>query len=118
MLERVRQVMADLTNTHPAEIFIQDLLAVDTFIPQHVKGGLAGEFSMENAVGIAAMVQADRLQMQKIAEELSSQIKLPVEVGGVEADMAIRGALTTPGTRPPVAISDMGGWFNGCVHYG
>ena len=108
MLERVRQVMADLTNTHPAEIFIQDLLAVDTFIPQHVKGGLAGEFSMENAVGIAAMVQADRLQMQKIAEELSSQVKLPVEVGGVEADMAIRGALTTPGTRPPVAIIDMG----------
>lgn len=108
MLERVRQVMADLTKSQPKDICIQDLLAVDTFIPQRVKGGLAGEFSMENAVGIAAMVQADRLQMNKIATELSEQIKLPVEVGGVEADMAIKGALTTPGTRAPVAIIDMG----------
>lgn len=124
MLERVRQVMADLTKANPKEIYIQDLLAVDTFIPQHVKGGLAGEFSMENAVGIAAMVQADRLQMNKIASELSEQIKLPVEVGGVEADMAIRGALTTPGTRAPVAIIDMGAGstdasimdVNGIVH--
>ncbi len=108
MLERVRQVMAELTDAHPKDIFIQDLLAVDTFIPQHVKGGLAGEFSMENAVGIAAMVQADHLQMKKIAEELSEQLKLPVEVGGIEADMAIRGALTTPGTQVPIAIVDMG----------
>jgi hypothetical protein len=30
------------------------------------------------------------------------------EVGGVEADMAIRGALTTPGTNKPLAILDMG----------
>jgi propanediol utilization diol dehydratase reactivation protein pduG len=33
---------------------------------------------------------------------------VPVEVGGVEADMAIRGALTTPGTAAPIAILDMG----------
>lgn len=108
MLERVRQVMAELTEMHPKDIHIQDLLAIDTFVPQHVKGGLAGEFSMENAVGIAAMVQADRLQMQRIAEELAEQLQVKVEVGGIEADMAIRGALTTPGTRAPVAIIDMG----------
>ncbi|HYE82428.1 MAG TPA: diol dehydratase reactivase subunit alpha, partial [Clostridia bacterium] len=108
MLERVRQVMSELTNRHPGSIKIQDLLAVDTFVPQKVKGGLAEEFSMENAVGIAAMVKADRLQMQMIADELQKEIAVPAEVGGVEADMAIRGALTTPGTNKPLAILDMG----------
>lgn len=108
MLEKVRQVMANLTNQHPRDIKIQDLLAVDTFTPQKVRGGLANEFSQENAVGIAAMVKADRLQMEAIAREFSNQIGVPVKVGGVEADMAIRGALTTPGTNKPLAILDMG----------
>lgn len=108
MLERVRQVMANLTEANPNNIKIQDLLAVDTSVPQKVKGGLAGEFSMENAVGIAAMVQADRLQMQSIADELSKELNVQVVVGGIEADMAIQGALTTPGTQTPIAIIDMG----------
>lgn len=56
--------MSKLTAQKIADIKIQDLLAVDTFIPRKVKGGLAEEFSMENAVGIAAMVKADKLQMQ------------------------------------------------------
>ena len=89
MLEKVRQVMANLTNQHPRDIKIQDLLAVDTFTPQKVQGGLANEFSQENAVGIAAMVKADRLQMEAIAKEFSEQIGVPVRVGGVEADMEI-----------------------------
>ena len=108
MLEKVRQVMSNLTGQHPKDIKIQDLLAVDTFNPQQVKGGLANEFSLESAVGIAAMVKADRLQMEMIAEELTEKLKVPVKVGGVEADMAIRGALTTPGTDKPLAIIDMG----------
>ncbi|MGG7096319.1 diol dehydratase reactivase subunit alpha [Clostridium sardiniense] len=108
MLERVRQVMANLTKQKISDIKIQDLLAVDTFIPQKVKGGLAEEFSLENAVGIAAMVKADKLQMQMIADKLENELKVPVEVGGVEADMAIRGALTTPGSSTPLAILDMG----------
>ncbi|MEG0238232.1 MAG: diol dehydratase reactivase subunit alpha [Clostridium sp.] len=108
MLERVRQVMANLTKQKITDIKIQDLLAVDTFIPQKVKGGLAEEFSLENAVGIAAMVKADKLQMQMIADKLEKELNVPVEVGGVEADMAIRGALTTPGTSTPLAILDMG----------
>ena len=108
MLEKVRQVMANLTKQHPRDIHIQDLLAVDTFTPQKVQGGLANEFSQENAVGIAAMVKADRLQMEAIAREFGEQINVPVQVGGVEADMAIRGALTTPGTNKPLAILDMG----------
>lgn len=108
MLEKVRQVMSNLTNQHPKDIQIQDLLAVDTYTPQKVKGGLAGEFSLESAVGIAAMVKADRLQMEMIADELTDRLKMPVYVGGVEADMAIKGALTTPGTNVPLAIVDMG----------
>ncbi len=54
------------------------------------------------------MVRADRLQMEAIAAKFSGQIGIPVRVGGVEADMAIRGALTTPGTNRPLAILDMG----------
>ena len=108
MLERVRQVLADLTDRNAEEIKIQDLLAVDTFNPQKVIGGIAEEFSMENAVGLAAMVKSDKLQMDLIARELTKQLKVPVDVGGVEADMAIRGALTTPGVRKPLAILDMG----------
>lgn len=108
MLEKVRHVMSKLTGQHPKVIKIQDLLAVDTFTPQKVQGGLANEFSHESAVGIAAMVKADKLQMEKIAEELTSKLNVSVKVGGVEADMAIRGALTTPGTNKPLAILDMG----------
>ncbi|MCI2062343.1 MAG: diol dehydratase reactivase subunit alpha [Eubacteriaceae bacterium] len=108
MLDKVKLVMAQLTGQSIREIKIQDILAVDTFTPQKVRGGLANEYSEENAVGIAAMVKADKLQMEKIAEELTEKIGVPVKVGGVEADMAIRGALTTPGTDKPLAIIDMG----------
>ncbi|MBI5027749.1 MAG: diol dehydratase reactivase subunit alpha, partial [Actinobacteria bacterium] len=73
-----------------------------------IGGGLAGEFSLEAAVGIAAMVKADRLQMQRIAHDMTAQFGIQVEVGGVEADMAVRGALTTPGSSVPIAILDMG----------
>ncbi len=108
MLERVRHVMANLTDQSHMDVKIKDLLAVDTICPQKVQGGIAGEFSMENAVGIAAMVKADRLQMNIIAEILQEKLGVKVEVGGVEAQMAINGALTTPGTDKPLAILDMG----------
>ena len=108
MLEKVRQTMADLTGKLPAEIKITDLLAVDTFAQVNVQGGLAHEYSMENAVGIAAMVKSDRLQMERIAGEMRDKLGVEVEVGGVEAEMAILGALTTPGTKAPLAILDMG----------
>lgn len=108
MLEKVRIVMAQLTDKNPKEIKIQDLLAVNTFVPKKVTGGIANEFSMENAIGLAAMVKADKLQMESIAEELEKTLKKKVVVGGVEAEMAILGALTTPGTDKPLAIIDMG----------
>lgn len=109
MLERVRQTMADLTNKTLDEIFIQDLLAVTTSVQIDVKGGLAGEFSMEQAVGIASMVKSDHLQMAMIATEIKKEFQsIEVEIGGAEAEAAILGALTTPGTTAPMAILDLG----------
>ena len=109
MLERVRQVMSELTAQPLGEMKIQDVLAVDTFVPMKVQGGLAGEFALENAVALAAMVKTSRLPMQQIADQLTKNLGLRVVIAGVEADMAIRGALTTPGTAKPLAILDMGG---------
>ncbi len=108
MMEKVRVVMGRLTDRDPAGIEVTDLLAVDTQVPQQVSGGLAGEFSLEAAVGIAAMVKTDHLQMERIAHDMAAQFGLPVEVGGIEAEMAVRGALTTPGSSVPIAILDMG----------
>ncbi|AZT28506.1 propanediol dehydratase reactivase alpha subunit PduG [Salmonella enterica subsp. enterica serovar Moero] len=108
MLEHVRQTMAELTNKPSSEIFIQDLLAVDTSIPVSVTGGLAGEFSLEQAVGIASMVKSDRLQMAMIAREIEQKLNIDVQIGGAEAEAAILGALTTPGTTRPLAILDLG----------
>ncbi|ECL7895827.1 TPA: diol dehydratase reactivase subunit alpha [Listeria innocua] len=108
MLEKVRQTMAGLTDKLPADIFIQDLLAVDTFVPVDVQGGLAGEFSMEQAVGIASMVKSDHLQMAAIASEIEQELNVTVKIGGAEAEAAILGALTTPGTDTPLAILDLG----------
>lgn len=108
MLEHVRQTMAELTNKPSSEIFIQDLLAFDTSVPVSVTGGLAGEFSLEQAVGIASMVKSDRLQMAMIAREIEQKLNIDVQIGGAEAEAAILGALTTPGTTRPLAILDLG----------
>ncbi|HBD1672935.1 diol dehydratase reactivase subunit alpha [Escherichia coli] len=108
MLEHVRQTMAELTNKPSNEIFIQDLLAIDTSVPVSVTGSLAGEFSLEQAVGIASMVKSDRLQMAMIASEIKQKLHVDVQVGGAEAEAAIQGALTTPGTTRPLAILDLG----------
>lgn len=109
MFEHVRRVMAELTDQPVAAIRVQDILAVDTFKPQQIQGSLAGEYALGNAVGLAAMVSTQKLPMQRLAGQLQEEIKVPVAVGGVEAEMAIRGALTTPGTTSPLAILDLGG---------
>lgn len=109
MIERVKQVMAELTNQRKEEIKIQDILPVDTFVPQKVRGGLAGEFSLENAVALAAMVKTSKLPMEAIAKKLNHEIGVKVIIGGVEANMAVLGALTTPGTDNPLIILDLGG---------
>jgi len=109
MFETVRNVMADLTDQPVAEVRVQDIVAVDTLIPQLVRGSLAGEYALGNAVGLAAMVETQKLPMQRLARRLESEIMVPVHVAGVEAEMAILGALTTPGTKAPLAILDLGG---------
>ena len=109
MFETVRKVMADLTDQPVSEVRVQDIVAVDTLVPQRVRGSLAGEFSLGNAVGLAAMVETQKLPMQRLSRKLEAEIQVPVKVAGVEAEMAILGALTTPGTQPPLAILDLGG---------
>ena len=47
--------------------------------------------------------------MRKIAEKLKEDLHTEVVVAGVEAVMASLGALTTPGTKLPLVILDMGG---------
>lgn len=109
MIERVRQVMGELTDQNIEDIKIQDILAVDTFIPQKVQGGLAGEFALENAVALAAMVKTSKLPMETIAKKLQAETTVQVLIGGVEANMAVLGALTTPGSDKPLVILDIGG---------
>ncbi|STW27518.1 propanediol dehydratase reactivation factor large subunit [Klebsiella michiganensis] len=108
MLEHVRQTMAELTNKPSSEIFIQDLLAVDTSVPVSVTGGLAGEFSLEQAVGIASMVKSDRLQMAMIAREIEQKLNIDVQIGGAEAEAAILGGADHAGHYPTLAILDLG----------
>jgi diol dehydratase reactivase alpha subunit len=109
MLSRIKTSMADVSREADSEIQITDLLAVDTMAPVVISGSLAGETCMEKAVGIAAMVKTQQLPMQQIAEQLESDLHVKTVVAGVEAVMASIGALTTPGTKLPLAILDMGG---------
>ncbi len=109
MFDRMKTNMSDLTGEEKSSIHITDVLAIDTLAPVQIAGALAGETCMEKAVGIAAMVKTQQLPMRKIAEELSKKLSAQVKVAGVEAAMALLGACTTPGTRLPLAIVDMGG---------
>lgn len=109
MLSRIRTGMSELDKSAEADIRITDILAVDTLAPVLISGALAGETCLEKAVGIAAMVKTQKLPMQEIADRLKTQLNTEVKVAGVEAVMASLGALTTPGTKLPLAILDMGG---------
>lgn len=109
MLRNIKKGMGELTKEEASEIKITDILAVDTLAPVQIFGALAGETCMEKAVGVAAMVKTKQLPMEKIAEELKKRLHIYVKVAGVEAVMASLGALTTPGTKLPLAILDLGG---------
>jgi diol dehydratase reactivase alpha subunit len=109
MINGLRQDLADLTSQDWKEIHITDLLAVDAGIPTTIHGALAGEFAVEQGVALAAMVRTEQSSIKKVAERIEKELGITVEVGGVEADMAINGALTTPGTEKPIVILDMGG---------
>lgn len=109
MFSRIKHGMNDVDSSAHEDIRITDILAVDTLAPVLISGALAGETCLEKAVGIAAMVKTQRLPMQEIARCLSKDLDTEVAVAGVEAVMASLGALTTPGTKLPLAILDMGG---------
>lgn len=114
MVASVRGAMAEMTDQDVADVHIQDLLAVDTHVPVTVRGGLAGEVADENAVALSTMVRTSHGPMQEVAREIrehlaEADLHVEVVVGGVEAEMAVRGALTTPGTRRPLVVLDMGG---------
>ncbi|MBE5868803.1 MAG: diol dehydratase reactivase subunit alpha [Lachnospiraceae bacterium] len=109
MFHRIRQGMSSVSQVHHEEVRITDILAVDTLAPVKIAGALAGETCMEKAVGVAAMVKTQQLPMQQIAGKLREELGTEVVVAGVEAVMASLGAMTTPGTKLPLAILDMGG---------
>ena len=115
MISNVRQSMADLSGHRLADVHIQDLLAIDTLVPQEVRGGVAGEVALENAVALAAMVRTKESGMQAVADAVAAKLRdvgaerITAVVGGVEAEMAVLGALTTPGTDKPLVVLDMGG---------
>ncbi len=108
MFEKIRSGMKQVDGTEE-QVRITDILAVDTMAPVLISGALAGETCLEKAVGVAAMVKTQQLPMQKIAQKLQEDLNVSVVVAGVEAVMASLGALTTPGTKLPLAIVDMGG---------
>lgn len=108
MIDHIKETMDAITGQQ-THVKIKDILAVDTLIPVDVKGALAGEVAMEHAVGIAAMVKTEQLPMMKIAQQLQKEMGIYVKVAGIEAVMASLGALTTPGTKLPIAILDLGG---------
>ena len=115
MISTVRQSMADLSHHALTDVRIQDLLAIDTLVPQEVRGGVAGEVALENAVALAAMVGTKESGMQAVADAVTAHLRdagaerVEVVVGGVEAEMAVLGALTTPGTDKPLVVLDLGG---------
>lgn len=109
MIKNLKSKMSSITGQKIDKVKIKDIFAVDTTVPVKVEGGLAGETSMEKAVVLAAMVKTDALPMTEIAEKLQRKIGVYVKIAGVEAVMAALGALTTPGTKLPLAILDIGG---------
>lgn len=109
MFHGLRQHLAALTGQSASEITVSDLLAVNAVMPQSIGGAMAGEVAMESGVALASMVKTDQLSIRRVADQLQAELGIAVEVGGIEAEMAIRGALTTPGTRTPLVILDMGG---------
>jgi len=108
MIEAIKNAMRRVSSPTGAAPRITDMLAVDTAAHLPVIGALSGETRLERAIGAACMVRADALPMGRIADELSRRTGAEVKVAGVEAAMAVLGAMTTPGVSLPLAILDLG----------
>lgn len=109
MFDKIKDELVQSSQTAKNDVQIRDILAIDTYVPYAVKGALSGEVSMEKAVGIAAMVQTDKLPMGNIATKLSEIIGIKTTVAGIEGVMATLGTLTTKGVALPLAVLDLGG---------
>jgi diol dehydratase reactivase alpha subunit len=108
MLGTLRATMSEITGEAAEAIRVRDLLAVDALVAQAVAGAVADGTTLESAVGLAALVQTSHRPLGALAAALSTRLSIRAGVGGVEAEMALRGALTSPGVSLPVAIVDMG----------
>lgn len=108
MIEQIRDKMSKEAQVNREKIHINDLFASDVRIARSIRGGLANEFAMETGVAVAAMVRSDKAFMEAVADLVREQLNVFVSVNGVEAEMALLGALTTPGTKLPVAVIDIG----------
>ena len=109
MFEQVRKVMADLTDQPVSAIRVQDIIAVDTFKPQQVLGASPANLPWAMPWGLRPWCRPTNFPCSGWRESWKRRSGLSTVVGGVEAEMAIRGALTTPGTKPPLATLDLGG---------
>jgi propanediol dehydratase-reactivating factor large subunit len=54
------------------------------------------------------MVWTNKSLMQGLVEKLRVDLRVPVHIGRTEVNMALLGALTTPGVEKPVVVLDMG----------
>lgn len=108
MLSRISQTLSGISGQPLESIKVRDLFAADTIVPQKVKGGIAGEYSLNKAIGMAAMVWTDKSLMQGLIRRLEAELDVSVHIGGTEVNMALLGALTTPGVEKPLVILDMG----------
>lgn len=109
LFSNMKEKLAKVTESRKEQLRIQDLFASDSMAPIEVSGGLAGEKALENVVLVAAMVKAGALPIKRLSQKLSDETNVFVRVGGKEANMALEGALTTPGSNKPLAVLDMGG---------
>ena len=108
MLGGLRATMCTITGEVPEAVRVRDLLAVDLLVPRPVEGAITAGATLEAAVGLAALVHTSRRPMAALAAVLAERLQVQARVGGVEAAMALRGALTSPGVGHPVAVVDMG----------
>jgi len=108
MLWRVKQTMQEVSGQPFKLIKIKDILAVDTSIPEKIKGGLAGEYTLNKAVALGAMVWTNKSLITEVAQKLTEETGKKVFIEGIEVVMAQMGARTTPGVQLPMALIDIG----------
>jgi diol dehydratase reactivase alpha subunit len=108
MLQRIKQTFARVSQLPNEKIHVRDLFAADTIVRQKIEGGIAGEYGCSRAIGLAAMVWSDKTMIQDLVERFQTCFDANLSIGGAEIEMAIAGALTTPGIHKPIVVLDMG----------